>query len=81
MRKSLTVYCAWDAEAGVWYVEKSDVPGLVAEAETVELMNELLRQRIPELLVLNTSEAERRADKEVPWELIARRHHSFAFAG
>ena len=26
----------WDAEASVWYIEGSNVPGLVAEAATLE---------------------------------------------
>jgi len=48
-----TIKCTWDAEAGVWYVEESDVPGLVAEAPTLEAMETLLASRVPELLDLN----------------------------
>lgn len=44
---------AWDDEAKVWFVEDSDVPGLVAEAPTQEAMRVLLQQRVPELLELN----------------------------
>jgi hypothetical protein len=43
----------WDDEARVWYVEDSDVPGLAAEAPTVEAMQALLLVRVPELLELN----------------------------
>lgn len=53
---SFTVHCSWDSEARVWYVDESDVPGLVAEAPTVEAMGALLEKRIPELLQLNRPE-------------------------
>lgn len=61
------VKCQWDAEAGVWYVVDSDVPGLATEAETVEAMGRKLQGMIPELLALNrpTEPHER-----VPFELI-----------
>jgi len=54
---TFTVRCNWDGDAGVWYVEDSDVPGLVAEAPTVEAMGTLLDKRIPELLQLNLPSA------------------------
>jgi hypothetical protein len=37
----------WDAEAGVWYIEDSNVPGLVGEAATLEAMMALLQARVP----------------------------------
>ena len=40
----------WDAEAGVWYVEDSNVPGLVGEAATLEAMMALLQVRVLEML-------------------------------
>ncbi|MBX6421476.1 MAG: DUF1902 domain-containing protein [Nevskia sp.] len=63
-----TVECHWDAEAGVWYVAHTDIPGLATEAATLEeLQNKLLRM-IPELLELNGS-VER--GQQVPFKLIA----------
>jgi predicted RNase H-like HicB family nuclease len=47
------VIAAWDAEAGVWVATSDDVPGLVAEAATVEGLLDDLRALIPELLELN----------------------------
>ena len=35
----------WDAEAGVWYIEDSNVAGLVGEAATLEAMMALLQVR------------------------------------
>ena len=43
----------WDAEAGVWYVEDSNVPGLVGEAGTLEAMMALPQVRVPEMLEEN----------------------------
>jgi len=39
---AITVRAAWDAEARVWYIEHSNLPGLHIEAETpVELYSKL----------------------------------------
>jgi len=43
----------WDAEAGVWAVIKSDIPGLCAEAETLPELETYLLELIPEMLYLN----------------------------
>jgi predicted RNase H-like HicB family nuclease len=43
----------WDSEAGVWVAESEDVPGLVAEADSPNVLVQKLRTLIPELLELN----------------------------
>jgi hypothetical protein len=43
----------WDTEAGVWVAESEDVPGLVAEADSPNVLAQKLRVLIPELLELN----------------------------
>lgn len=48
-----TVKAEWDAEAGVWYVADSDVPGLVAEAGTLEELVRDIAVIVPEILELN----------------------------
>lgn len=49
----LTVHFAYDQEAKVWYVAKSDIPGLALEAATpAELMNRVA-EAAPELIQLN----------------------------
>ena len=53
MNKVYQVLAQWDSEAGVWVAESDDVPGLVAEAESPNLLREKLRVLIPELLELN----------------------------
>ena len=69
--KSYTVSCLWDAEARMWYVSETDVPGLATEAATVEELESKLLQMIPELLELNGAPESR---QQVPFELIARKH-------
>jgi len=56
------IHVEWDAEAGVWYVEDSNVPGLVGEADSLEAMMTLLRTRVPEMLEENACPA----DDDVP---------------
>jgi len=53
MRRVYNVQARWDSEGGVWVAESDDVPGLVAEAESPNILNDKLRVLIPELLELN----------------------------
>ncbi|HLO84980.1 MAG TPA: DUF1902 domain-containing protein [Nostocaceae cyanobacterium] len=43
----------WDAEAEVWVANSEDIPGLVTESYTIDMLTEKLRVMIPELLILN----------------------------
>ena len=43
----------WDAAAGVWIATSDDVPGLVAEADTLEKLIEEVKLVAPDLLELN----------------------------
>lgn len=52
----------WDAEAGVWVAASDDVPGLVAEAATLEGLLDDIRALVPELLALNGAGGEGRID-------------------
>ena len=61
-----------DAEAGVWFVESSDVDGLNAEADTLEELVKKLPAIIADLLEVDGAEA-----IDIPIELIA---HATAFA-
>jgi hypothetical protein len=60
----------WDAEAGVWYIEDSNVPGLVGEAATLEAMVALLQVRVPEMLEENGCPR----DDDIPWRLLTTAH-------
>ncbi len=50
MRRVYNVQARWDGEGGVWVAESEDVPGLVAEAESPNVLAKKLRVLIPELL-------------------------------
>lgn len=60
----------WDAEADVWYIEDSNVPGLVGEAPTLEDMMALLQVRVPEMLEENHCAM----DDEIPLRLLTTAH-------
>ena len=47
------VNATWDPDAAVWVATSDDVPGLVAEATTIEALLDDLRALIPDLLELN----------------------------
>ena len=49
----LSVQAQWDAEAGVWVASSDDVPGLVAEAASLDELFRELQSLVPELLTLN----------------------------
>ena len=47
------ILAQWDSEACVWVAESEDVPGLVAEGDSPNILAQKLRILIPELLELN----------------------------
>jgi len=53
--RALVIVATWDPEARVYVATSEDVPGLVAEAETVEALIEALRTIVPELLRENAA--------------------------
>jgi predicted RNase H-like HicB family nuclease len=55
MNRRVVVRCAWDDEADVWYVQESDVPGLVTEADTLEALRRKLPGLIQDLLEVETA--------------------------
>jgi hypothetical protein len=65
MSRSVTVKAAHDPEAGVWYVEESDLFGLNAEADTFEELVDKLPAVISDLLEPDDGES-----TEIPVELI-----------
>lgn len=53
MRQHYVVIASYDAEAAVWYVQASDIPGLNVEAETLEAFREVVEDVAPELVAAN----------------------------
>lgn len=53
MSRTYEVEARWDSEGGVWVAESDDIPGLVAEAESMNALVEKVRALVPELFELN----------------------------
>ncbi len=53
MSRTYEVEVHWDSEAGVWVAESDDIPGLVAEAESMNALVEKVKVLVPELFELN----------------------------
>lgn len=69
MVRSITIHVAFDADARVWWVESSDLPGLNLEADTLEDMQAALPGAVLDLLDADTSA--NGGPRDVPIELIA----------
>ena len=59
----------WDSEASVWVATSDDVPGLVLESGSFDLLVERVRYAVPELLEMNGI-----TQSEVPLFIISERH-------
>jgi predicted RNase H-like HicB family nuclease len=66
MGRLIVVKATWDPEAGVWVAESGDVPGLVTEAETLDVLTDKLPGLIQDLL-----DEEGGQDVEIPVEIVA----------
>ena len=67
--KPYFIHAEWDDEAEVWVATSDDVPGLVAESDTIEALVLKLKILVPELLEANGIAA----SGDVPFELLTRR--------
>lgn len=67
----IVVKATYDPEARVWYVEHSDIPGLSAEAETLDALVERLPGMILDLIEENGMEGWDSEVRELPIEIIA----------
>ncbi len=63
----IVVKAAFDEDAGVWFVESSDLPGLNAEAPSVEELLRKVEVAAADLL----EEGDASFDLDVPIELVA----------
>lgn len=52
MKPSYYVEALWDSEASVW-ISKSNIPGLVIEADTLAEFEQLMNELAPEMLSAN----------------------------
>ncbi|MGO4704958.1 DUF1902 domain-containing protein [Microvirga sp. 2MCAF38] len=75
MPRYVVVRAAWDEEAKVWYVQESDIPGLVTEAETLED----LRRKVP-LIIQDLLEDADGHPNEIEIDFIAYAHDRVTIA-
>lgn len=73
MDKEIQVKAFWDVEAAVWVAQSEDVPGLITEAETMELLVEKLHVMIPELLEANGIMLDDKGSEGIPFHLLGER--------
>jgi predicted RNase H-like HicB family nuclease len=71
-KKVINVEAFWDDKARVWVASSDDVPGLITEADTTELLLEKLKILIPELLEANGMLPENE-HIDIPLNLMSRR--------
>jgi predicted RNase H-like HicB family nuclease len=64
----IVVRATWDSEAAVWVAESEDVPGLITEAESIEVLEAKLPGLIQDLLGEEEGEGQ---EIEVPVHIIA----------
>lgn len=81
MTQPFDIFVGWDAEAQVWYVTDSSVPGLATEADTLEALVEKVRMMVLELLELNDHPAALRHGTDVPIHVHADRLERIRAAG
>lgn len=76
---SWTVRADYDAEAKVWWTADSDIPGLSADAPSLEALAEKIGRLLPDLLTLNEAELLSPERREGPHELRIVAHHERSF--
>jgi hypothetical protein len=63
------VFAEWCSSENIWIASSNDIPGFVAEAESIESLSTKLQSLIPELLLLNKYATE----EQITIEIIARK--------
>jgi hypothetical protein len=69
----IIVRAKWDPEARVFVATSDDVPGLVAEGESLDALVEKLSVLVPELLELNNPGGAATGYRDVPLAVLSER--------
>ncbi len=69
--RSFYAKAEWDEEANVWYVFESNLPGLVAEAETPDALLAKVLELVPELIEANRHLLDWEPEGELPIHFMA----------
>ena len=72
---------SWDEEASVWYVSNTDVPSLVAEAESEHELAQKILELVPELYELNRQRFHCPTAHVIPLRMTSSRLESIPLAG
>lgn len=65
---SIIVKAEWDSQASVWVAQSDDVPGLVAEAASLEKLRPKVLAMISDLIELNNMQVQL---SEIPVHIVA----------
>lgn len=68
--QSFYIKVEWDAEAKVWFIDSTNVPGLNVEAESREELLTILDDLVPELLMENGAFDSDDTLPEIPYSLM-----------
>lgn len=79
--RSFYAKAEWDEEARVWHVVESDLPGLVAEAESPDALMAKLRVLVPELVELNRHLLDWEPVGELPIQLMLQQVERIQLSG
>jgi hypothetical protein len=74
-----TIRAEYDPEAKVWYSVDGDVPGLAADAETVEALAAKAGSMLPDLLEIHEAEIVERGRLKGPHRIRIIAHHEHEF--
>ena len=69
MNEIYLVFAEWCYSENIWIASSNDIPGFVAEADSIEALSVKIQSLIPELLLLN----HQAAAGEITIEIVARK--------
>lgn len=69
MKGIYLVFAEWCISENIWVASSNDIPGFVAEADSIEALSTKLQSLIPELLLLNKQTTE----EQLTIEIVARK--------
>lgn len=74
-----TIKAEYDPDAHVWWVAESDVPGLAADAGTLEMLAAKAGAMLPDLIEIHSGELSRTKDRSGPHRIRIIAHHEHLY--
>jgi predicted RNase H-like HicB family nuclease len=69
MKGIYLVFAEWCNSENIWIASSNEIPGFVAEADSIEALSTKLQSLVPELLLLNKQATE----EQITIEIVARK--------